>query len=58
VGETGRVDAAMIFRHVANLQTPIWYLAGPVPMVSAMPALLASLGVAKDDVRFEAIYGY
>jgi NAD(P)H-flavin reductase len=35
-GETALIDKEMLCRHLANLQGPIYYIAGPPTMVTAM----------------------
>lgn len=56
--ERGLVDAAMITRHVKDVTRPIYYVAGPPGMVSAMQALLETLGVSEDSVKTEEFAGY
>ncbi|TAN07529.1 MAG: FAD-dependent oxidoreductase [Rhodanobacteraceae bacterium] len=57
-GERGRVDAAMVKRHVADLHKPIYYLSGPEGMVKAMRTLLVELKVNEDNIRTEEFTGY
>jgi ferredoxin-NADP reductase len=58
-GERGRIDAAMIKRHVADLSAPIYYLAGPEGMVKAMRKLLVDeLKINEDNIRTEEFSGY
>lgn len=57
-GERGRVDAAMLRKHVPDLHGPIYYLSGPEGMVKAMRALLMSLEVNEDAIRTEEFPGY
>jgi ferredoxin-NADP reductase len=56
--ETGRVDEAMLARHVPYLKEPVYYLAGPPGMVEALKALLLKRGISRDSVRFETFTGY
>ena len=56
--ETGRVDEAMVARHVPDLKRPVYYLAGPPGMVEALKKLLLDRGVSRDNVRFEEFTGY
>jgi ferredoxin-NADP reductase len=56
--ETGRVDEAMVTRHVPDLKRPVHYLAGPPGMVTALKKLLLDRGVSRDNVRFEEFSGY
>ncbi len=57
-GETGMIGPEMLRRHVPDVLAPVYYLAGPAPMISAMQDMLAKLGVAKSDQRCETFYGY
>lgn len=57
-GEHGRVDEAMLKRHVPDLNAPIYYLSGPEGMVKAMRQLLVSLNVNEDNIRTEEFTGY
>lgn len=54
----GRVDAALIKQHVADVKAPIYYLSGPAGMVKAMRALLVSIGANEDNIRTEEFEGY
>jgi ferredoxin-NADP reductase len=56
--ETGRVDEAMLARHVPDLKRPVYYLAGPPGMVEALKTLLLKRGVSPYNVRFETFTGY
>ncbi|HLO62966.1 MAG TPA: FAD-dependent oxidoreductase [Azonexus sp.] len=57
-GATGMIDAQLLRREMADLASPIYYLAGPPVMVTAMRELLNSIGVDDDDIRSEDFYGY
>jgi ferredoxin-NADP reductase len=57
-GETGFINGEMLARHLRTLQGPIYYLAGPPPMVAAMREMLVGIGVDEDDVRTEEFAGY
>lgn len=56
--ERGRIDAAMLRRHVDGAANPIFYLTGPVGMVQALRAVLTSEGIDEDDIRVEEFTGY
>lgn len=56
--ETGRINEAIINRHVPSLITPKFYLAGPEGMVKAMRALLVKMGADEDNIRTEEFEGY
>ena len=51
--ERGRIDAKMLTRRLAELKGPVYYLAGPSGMVTAMWDLLRSLGISEDDIKTE-----
>ncbi len=57
-GETGFVTPAMLGRYLPGLQGPIYYVAGPPAMVTAMRDMLVGAGVDEDDVRTEEFGGY
>lgn len=57
-GEKGYIDAAMLKRHVENVQTPVYYLSGPPVMVAAMRKLLTESGVNDDNIKTEEFSGY
>lgn len=57
-GERGFIDAAMLKRQLAELNGPIYYVAGPPAMVAAMKDMLVKAGVDEDDVRAEDFAGY
>lgn len=57
-GETGRVDAGMLSRHLTGLVSPIYYVTGPPGMVRAMQGVLKATGVDSDDIRVEEFTGY
>ncbi|EBA14450.1 lipoprotein, putative [Roseobacter sp. SK209-2-6] len=57
-GETGRIDAAMLTRHLTGLKGSIYYLVGPRSFVSAMREELVAAGIEKNDMRFEQFTGY
>jgi ferredoxin-NADP reductase len=57
-GETALIDKEMLSRHLATLQGPIYYIAGPPTMVAAMRQTLVSSGVEEDDIRTEEFAGY
>ena len=57
-GEVGLINSDMLSRHLPSLQGPIYYVAGPPAMVTAMRQMLASAGVDEDDIRTEEFAGY
>lgn len=56
--EQGRINAAMVKRHVADVLKPVYYLSGPAGMVRAMRDLLMALKVDEDDIKTEEFDGY
>jgi ferredoxin-NADP reductase len=57
-GETGFIDKAMLTRFIPDVAAPIYYIAGPPAMVTAMKQTLADAGVNEDDIRSEDFAGY
>jgi len=58
IGKAGFVDAALIKEVGSWVPAPIYYVAGPPAMVSAMRKMLNEAGVDDDDIRSEDFYGY
>lgn len=57
-GERGHINADMIKKYVPDIETPIYYLAGPPEMVKAMRKLLMEIGANEDNIRSEEFDGY
>lgn len=57
-GETALIDKGLLSKHLAVLQGPIYYIAGPPTMVAAMRQTLVGAGVEEDDIRAEEFAGY
>ena len=57
-GETGYINQAMLAKHVADLSAPVYYIAGPRPMVAAVKTMLDEAGVKPEDIRAEEFAGY
>jgi hypothetical protein len=57
-GEIVPIDKEMLSRHLAILQGPIYYSAGPPAMVAGMRSMLVSAGDDEDDIRTEDFAGY
>ncbi len=53
-----RIDEATIQRLVSNLQTPIFYVSGPEPMVEALGETLKKMGVTEDHIKQDWFPGY
>ncbi len=57
-GETGFIDKAMLSRYLSDLRGPIYYIAGPPAMVSAMRKMLVTTSVETGDIRTDEFAGY
>jgi ferredoxin-NADP reductase len=57
-GETGRIDETLVRRVTAELANPVYYVAGPPAMVTALRDELEDSGIDADDIRSEEFYGY
>lgn len=57
-GETGKVDGAMLARHLKDAKNAIYYITGPAGMVKGLHSVLNSTGVDDDDIRTEEFTGY
>jgi ferredoxin-NADP reductase len=57
-GETALIDKEMLCRHLADLEGPIYYIAGPPTMVTAMRKTLVSAGVDESDIQIDEFVGY
>jgi ferredoxin-NADP reductase len=52
-GERGFIDHTMLTKYINDLTTPIYYISGPVPMVTAMLKILSTANVGHDHIRTE-----
>ena len=52
-GERGRVDAAMISRHVPDIKERVSYICGPPEFVKALKGAIAGLGVPEKEIKAE-----
>jgi ferredoxin-NADP reductase len=57
-GETRYINKAMLEKYVDDLTRPIYYVAGPPSMVTAMRKTLNEAGVDDDNIRTEEFSGY
>ena len=57
-GATGFIDEQLLRASLSNLQGPIYYIAGPPAMVTAMRDMLTKTQVDEDDIRTEEFAGY
>jgi ferredoxin-NADP reductase len=58
MGETGKIDEALLKRVAAELPDPVYYVAGPPALVAGLRDTLERAGVDADDLRSEEFYGY
>ncbi len=52
-GEKGRINKEMIEKHVNSPREKLWYICGPPKMVQNMKELLNSIGIPKDQIKWE-----
>ena len=57
-GETGLITKDMLTRHVKNVASPIYYIAGPPTMVKGLQTMLKEAGIDDDDICAEEFAGY
>jgi Na+-transporting NADH:ubiquinone oxidoreductase subunit NqrF len=57
-GETGRIKRDMLSKYLNDLRGPIYYVAGPLAMVSGMRKMLVASDVDEDDIRTDEFAGY
>jgi ferredoxin-NADP reductase len=57
-GETGMIDQAMLSRHLGGAASPIYYVAGPPGMVTALQGMLTKQSVKAADIHAEEFSGY
>jgi ferredoxin-NADP reductase len=57
-GEVGFINRAMLEKYVDDLRAPIYYVAGLPELVNAMQAVLAEVGVGKNNIRAEEFAGF
>jgi ferredoxin-NADP reductase len=56
--EVGHINGQLLSRYLTGLNRPVFYIAGPSGMVTAMTDLLRSLDVSEDDLRTEEFGDY
>jgi ferredoxin-NADP reductase len=56
--EVGHINRQLLSRYLTGLDRPIFYIAGPSGMVTAMTGLLRSMDVSDDDIRTEEFGNY
>jgi ferredoxin-NADP reductase len=57
-GETGYITKPMLVKYIGDLTLPIYYIAGPAAMVTAIRKTLNEAGVDDDNIRTEEFSGY
>jgi ferredoxin-NADP reductase len=57
-GETGHINAEMLTRFIDNLMSPVYYVAGPPGLVTAIRTTLSDAGVSEADILAEEFSGY
>ncbi|MEO5757040.1 MAG: FAD-dependent oxidoreductase [Mesorhizobium sp.] len=57
-GERGYITREVISKYVGDIAAPVYYVAGPPAMVSAMETLLEEARVKAKDVKAETFLGY
>jgi ferredoxin-NADP reductase len=57
-GETGLINKEMLARHMKDVVSPIYYIAGPPEMVKGLHTTLNGAGIDDDDIRTEEFSGY
>lgn len=57
-GETGHFNDAMLKKYLEYVADPVYYIAGPAPMVKGIREILKAAKVNDDDIRTEEFAGY
>lgn len=57
-GEVGRINAEMLKKYCEDIQAPVYYIAGPPGMVTALTDMLHAAGIADDHIKIESFSGY
>jgi ferredoxin-NADP reductase len=53
-----RIDEPTIREFVPDLQSPLFYVSGPEPMVKSLADVLESMGVPKNNIKLDDFPGY
>jgi ferredoxin-NADP reductase len=53
-----QVDGLYIRKEIPDLQTPIFYISGPKPMVLALEQTLKEMDIAEDHIKLDDFPGY
>ncbi len=57
-GETGRISEDLIKKYIPNVQSSIFYIAGPPKMVESMIKIVQAMGVSEENILKENFTGY
>ena len=57
-GERGYLNAALLSKHLGNVEKPIYYVVGPPGMVGALRTMLKEARIEDSDIRTEKFAGY
>jgi ferredoxin-NADP reductase len=57
-GETGHINSEMLIRFIDDLKSPVYYVAGPQGLVTAIRTTLIDAGVSDAEIRAEEFSGY
>jgi ferredoxin-NADP reductase len=57
-GATGYIDQELLAKNGVLNGSPVYYVAGPLTMVTAMRQLLTDMGVSDDGIKTEEFAGY
>jgi ferredoxin-NADP reductase len=57
-GEKGYINKEMLTRFVRDSRQPVYYIAGPPALESALREVLQEVGVEEDDINSECFSGY
>ncbi len=57
-GETGRISMDLIRKYRRDILNPLYYIAGPAKMVSAMEEMIRDMGVGDGHIFIENFPGY
>lgn len=57
-GETGHLNQILLQKYIPDLKSPLYYISGPVSMVSSLKQLLLNMGIKEDNIQSEDFPGY
>lgn len=57
-GETGHITKEMLTRHIGDLSLPVYYAAGPAPMLKSLEQVLHESGISESQIKVEEFEGY